>query len=128
ICLHASAEVLEVLEKHIFNWAVYPNFTELKNSYGDVLRYQEFQPEEPFTAAHLNIKAVEVNHKVPSVGFIVSDSKTKIAISGDTAEMDQFWQVLNAEPSPDVLLIECAFPDELDNIAYSSHHLTPQKL
>lgn len=126
--IHASAKVIETLEKNIFNWDVYPRFSELKNNYGEVLQYQEFTPEKNFEAAHLNFKAVEVNHKVPSVGFIFSDSQTKIAMSGDTAEMDRFWQIVNAEKSPDVLLIECAFPDELDEIAYSSHHLTPKKL
>ncbi|MGI8469220.1 MAG: MBL fold metallo-hydrolase [Pyrinomonadaceae bacterium] len=128
ICIYATADVIEILDNHIFNWSVYPRFTELKNKHGEVLRYLEFQPEKDFKAAHLNFKAIEVNHKVSSVGFVVSDSKTKIAVSGDTAETDRFWQVLNAEKTLDALLVECAFPDELDDIAYSSHHLTPKKL
>ncbi|MGI9034767.1 MAG: MBL fold metallo-hydrolase [Pyrinomonadaceae bacterium] len=128
ICVYATAEVIKILENHIFNWSVYPRFTELKNKNGEVLRYFEFEPEKDFTAGHLNFKAVEVNHKVPSVGFLISDSKTKIAMSGDTAEMSRFWQILNNEKSLDALLIECAFPDEMDDIAYSSHHLTPKKL
>lgn len=128
VCVHAAAEVIEILEENIFNWAVYPRFSELKNKYGKVLCYREFQPGKNFKAAHLNFKSMEVNHKVPSVGFIVSDAGTKIAISGDTAENDQFWEVLNAEKNIDALLIECSFPDELNELAYSSHHLTPQIL
>jgi cAMP phosphodiesterase len=71
---------------------------------------------------------VAVNHKVPSVGFVFSDSKTSVAISGDTAEMDDFWRVVNKEKSLDALLVECSFPEKLDEIAHSSHHLTAKRL
>ena len=128
IRVHALAEVIEVLEKHIFNWEIYPRFTELKNQYSEVLKFEAFTPNKEFSAAHLNFKAVEVNHKVPSVGFVFSDSKTKVAISGDTAETDNFWKTVNEEESLDALLMECSFPDALEDIAYSSHHLTAKKL
>lgn len=128
VCIHAAPEVIEILENNIFNWSVYPRFSELKNKYGEVVRYQEFEQKKDFTAAHLNFKAIKVNHKVPSVGFVISDSATKIAVSGDTAEIDEFWNVLNSEENLDALLIECAFPDELVELAHSSHHLTPKKL
>ena len=128
ICVYATAEVINVLERDIFNWSVYPRFSELKNSYGDVLRYHKFEPGKDFSAAHLNFKAIEVNHLVPAVGFVVSDAKRKIAVSGDTAEMNDFWEVLNNEEKLDALLVECAFSDELDGLAHTSHHLTPKKL
>lgn len=128
ICIHAAEEVIEILETHIFNWAVYPRFSELENDFGKVLYYQKFDAEKVFAAAHLTFKPIEVNHKVPSVGFIISDAKTKIAVSGDTGEMDKFWQVVNNEDALDALLIECAFPDQLDELAHNSHHLTPKNL
>jgi cAMP phosphodiesterase len=81
-----------------------------------------------FTAAHLQIKAVKVNHKVPTVGFIICDGKSKIAVSSDTAQMDEFWQALNEEKNLNALLIECAFPNELEDLACASHHLTPKGL
>lgn len=128
ICVHAAEEVIEVLETNLFNWAIYPRFSELENDYGKVLRYQKFEAEKTFAAEHLNFKPIEVNHKVPSVGFIVSDAETKIAVSGDTGEMDKFWQIVNTEDKIDALLIECAFPDKLNELAHSSHHLTPKNL
>jgi ribonuclease BN (tRNA processing enzyme) len=128
IRVHAAPEVIETLERDVFNWSVYPRFSELNNQYGEVLNYRPFQSEKVFQAAHLDFKAVEVNHKVPSVGFIISDKKTKIALSGDTAEMNKFWSAVNKEKNLDALLVECAFPDNLKDLAYSSHHLTPKIL
>lgn len=128
ILIHAAQEVIDALEEHIFNWIIYPRFRELTNKNGEVMRYMPFQKETEVTVAHLKMKAIEVNHKVPSVGFVFSDSRSKLAMSGDTAEMNRFWEVINQEENLDALFIECAFPDELDNLAQSSHHLTPKIL
>lgn len=125
VCIHASAEVAEILERDIFNWDIYPRFSELQNQFGDVLRYEIFSPGVEFSAAHLKIKAVNVNHKVPTVGFVISDENSKIAVTGDTAQMRCFWDFVNAEENLDALLIECAFPNELSDLAVNSHHLTP---
>lgn len=128
VCIHASAEVAAILERDIFNWDIYPRFSELKNQFGDVLQYEIFSPGVEFSAAHLKIKAVRVNHKVPTVGFVISDGNAKIAVTGDTAQMNCFWDFVNAEENLDALLIECAFPNELSDLAINSHHLTPRCL
>jgi ribonuclease BN (tRNA processing enzyme) len=128
VCVHATREVIEILERDVFNWSVYPRFSELNNDYGEVLSYHPFQPEKEFQVAHFGVKPIEVNHKVPTVGFIVTDRKTTIAISSDTAEMKNFWDVLNEVKDLDALFIECSFPSELKDLACASHHLTPNLL
>lgn len=128
ILVHATQEVIDVLENHIFNWTIYPRFRELTNQNGEVMAYVPFQKETEFTIAHLKVKAIEVNHKVPSVGFVFSDNKSKLAMSGDTAEMDRFWEIVNSEEKLKALLIECAFPNDLKELAQTSHHLTPKVL
>lgn len=128
VCVYAAREVVEILERDIFNWDIYPRFSELQNKHGEVLQYEVFECGREFAAAHLKIKAVKVNHKVPTVGFVISDGTAKIAISGDTAEMNGFWQIVNDEEKLDALLIECAFPNDLQELACASHHLTPKNL
>lgn len=126
--VHASAEVIETLENDLFNWRIYPRFSELENENGKVLCYRPFEAERDFAVKHLTFKAVEVNHGVPSVGLIINDAKSKIALSGDTNEMERFWNILNEEKNLDALFVECAFPDELNDLACSSHHFTPHLL
>ena len=126
ISVFALEEVNEILKKHIFNWEIYPDFAELENDNGVVLEYCSFEKNQEFTVKHLKIKAIEVNHKVPSVGFIISDGSAKIAVSGDTATSENFWNVLNKEEKLDAIMVECAFPDYLDELAEASHHLTPK--
>ena len=128
VCVYATAEVCEVLEQDIFNWRIYPKFSELQNDFGAVLEYRIFEIGKTFTVQNLTVKAVRVNHKVPSVGFIIREGETVIAMTNDTAQMNEFWYEAAAEKFLAAILIECAFPDELVELADSSHHLTPKTL
>jgi cAMP phosphodiesterase len=128
ITVHSTQPVIDTLERDVFNWSVYPRFSELANENGPVLAYRAYNSGETFKVKHLTFSSIEVNHKVPSTGFLVSDGGATIAISGDTAEMDEFWKVVNAAPRLSAVLLECAFPDELEDLARRSHHLTPARL
>ncbi len=125
IKVYAIEEVIETLENHIFNWEIYPRFSELSNSNNSILNYQKIEPNVTFKIRNLNFKAIRVNHKVPSVGYLVSDENSTIAITSDTSKMELFWDELNLITNLKAILIECAFPDELIQLADASHHLTP---
>jgi cAMP phosphodiesterase len=62
------------------------------------------------------------------MGYIISDGDGAVAITGDTAETDEIWSELNNKEDLRALLVECAFPDRLADLAAVSHHLTPSKL
>ena len=128
VTVYGTGPVIDALERDIFNWSIYPRFSELSNATGPVLAYKNFRPGEEFTVRHLTFRAIEVNHRVPCVGFVIADSRTSIALSGDTAEMDGFWDLVNKVPKISAILVECAFPDELEELAEISHHLTPSRL
>ncbi len=128
IRVHAEPKVIGVLESCIFNWSVYPDFAELSNSLGSVLEYVPFNPQTPFAIGDLEITPISVNHKVPSCGFVVSDGGSTIALSGDTAEVNTFWEFLAGIERLDALFVECAFPNEMSELAAISHHLTPVRL
>ena len=126
--IHAASEVIDVLREHIFNWKVYPDFAELENDFGPVLEYDCFEPGVPFDVAGLKVTAIPVNHKVPSFGFLLTKHDVTIALTGDTAEMIDFWPQVNRARGLSALLIECAFPNKLNDLAVVSHHLTPERL
>ena len=126
--VHATKEVIEVLERDVFNWSVYPKFSELKNERGSVVEYIQFSNGTEFPVGELMVTPVSVNHRVPSSGFILDDGLVRIGITGDTASMEEFWDEAGNNGGLDALLIECAFPDELGDLAATSHHLTPSTL
>lgn len=126
--VYATPEVIDLLERDIFNWNVYPRFSELKNEYGPVMEYVPIPAGEEFRIAHLTVTAVSVNHIVPTVGLLVSDGNSIVAFSSDTAETDEFWNVINRAPHIDALLIEASFPNSMATLAEVSRHFTPASL
>lgn len=126
--VHATEDVIALLERDVFNWTIYPRFSELKNNCCPVMQYVPFRLNEEFRVAHLRVTAVSVDHVVPTVGLLLSDDKTTIAFGSDTAETDQFWSLVNRTPVVDAVLMEASFPDELQELASISHHLTPAAL
>ena len=128
IRIYATPEVIELLERDVFNWNVYPRFSGLKNDYGPVMEYLPIPIRQEFTVGHLKILAIPVNHIVPTVGLIVSDGKTTVAFSSDTAETQEFWDVVNRTEDVDALLIEASFPNEMARLAEVSRHFTPATL
>jgi ribonuclease BN (tRNA processing enzyme) len=128
IRVHATEEVIETLERDIFNWTVYPRFSDLSNDKSRVMEYVPFGTGIEFRVAHLKITAVAVNHIVPTVGMIISDGKTTVALSSDTAETEEFWELVNGAAHVDALLIEASFPNALAQLAEVSRHFTPASL
>ena len=126
--VHATPEVIGLLERDVFNWNVYPRFSDLRNDYGPVMEYVAIPIGTSFKVAHLDVVAVPVNHIVPTIGLVASDGKKSVAFSSDTAETEDFWKIVNEMKGLDVLLIEAAFPDRMAKLAEVSRHFTPASL
>ena len=91
--VYATQEVIASLERDIFNWNVYPRFSELKNDFGPVMEYVPIPIGQEFKVAHLTVTAVAVNHIVPTVGLVVSDGKATVAFSSDTQRQKNFGKL-----------------------------------
>jgi ribonuclease BN (tRNA processing enzyme) len=126
--VHATDEVIRLLTRDVFNGTVYPPFHEFNNGRTRVLEYVPFPLGEEFRVAHLRVRAVPVNHIVSTVGLIITDGRSTVAFSSDTAATEDFWRLANEQARLDALLIEASFPDSLWKLADVSGHLTPASL
>ena len=126
--VHATQVVIDSLERDVFNWNVYPRFSELTNEHGPVMQYVPIPVGKEFQVAHLRVTAASVNHIVPTVGLLISDERTTVAFSSDTAETQEFWELLNRTPHVDALLIEASFPNAMAQLAEVTRHFTPASL
>jgi cAMP phosphodiesterase len=126
--IHAIKDVIRALEDHVFNWEIYPRFSEVRNHFGPVIQYCEIPSAGVFEVRGLKVSTLPVNHKVPSAGFLVEYDSSSVVLTGDTARMSEFWQLVNGYGRVDAILIECAFPNEFEDLASISHHLTPAGL
>jgi cAMP phosphodiesterase len=126
--IYAIPEVVASMRNHLFNNHTWPDFTSLPNDMTPVLKLVEIRPEQPFVINGLTIRAVHVSHIVPTTGFIVEDKKGAIAFSSDTGPTERFWELTNGLKNLKAVITETSFPNELQDLANISGHLTPATL
>lgn len=125
-CLPATAEALG---RHIFNWAIWPDFTEIPSAAAPCLRFETLSTGQAVgLAGQRRVVALPVNHAVPAVGYLLDSGSASIVFSGDTGPCRAFWDAVNAIPNLHALLIETAFSDRERLLAESSLHLCPSLL
>lgn len=128
ITIYAIRETIEILKQHIFNWSIWPDFTEVPSDQQPSMRYREIVLGEPVTLNGRNITALPANHVVPAVGFQLDSGAASLVYSGDTTTNDELWQIVNNIENLRYLLIEAAFANSEQQLAEISKHLCPSML
>jgi ribonuclease BN (tRNA processing enzyme) len=90
--------------------------------------YKPIEFNEEFDISSIRCRLFPADHKVPSAGVIVQDERTAVAITGDTASLTGLRDAVSDVHGLKAILVECAFPNELSEIARNSHHMTPTLL
>ncbi|MBI3479173.1 MAG: 3',5'-cyclic-nucleotide phosphodiesterase [Nitrosomonadales bacterium] len=128
LTVHASEETLDILKQHIFNWKIWPDFSEIPNVRQPYMRYQAMRLGETVTLGGRKITSVPANHVVPAVGYHLDSGKASLVYSGDTTNNDALWSVVNKIENLRYLLIETAFSNNEKELAILSKHLCPSML
>lgn len=128
ITIYASAETLDILRQHIFNWKIWPDFSEIPNAQQPFMRYQTIALGEVVILQGRKITAVPANHVVPAVGYHLDSGAGSLVFSGDTTSHDPFWAVVNKIDNLRHIIIETAFSNSEKELAILSKHLCPSLL
>jgi cAMP phosphodiesterase len=123
--IYANAHVIDCLRKDVFNNRVYPDFFHISTFRPPYLQVHELTPGKPVEVAGLRITPVEVNHVVPTLGFVVEDDHSAVVFPSDTAPTDEIWKVAKACQNLKAVFLECTFPESLAWLADLAKHLTP---
>jgi ribonuclease BN (tRNA processing enzyme) len=119
-------EVVQGLHDHLFNNEVYPDFFTIPSYDRPVFTSQQLKAGQPYRAEKFICTPIDVNHTVPTVGYLVEDSSSAILYSGDTFVTDELWEVGTRHPLLKAVFLECSYPDGLEHLALISKHLTPK--
>lgn len=128
LTVYATEETLEILRQHIFNWKIWPDFTEIPNVRQPYMRYQSIELGVPLVLNGRKITAIPANHVVPAVGYHLDSGAASLIFSGDTTANDALWDVVNKISNLRYLIIETAFPNSEKELAIISKHLCPSML
>jgi ribonuclease BN (tRNA processing enzyme) len=125
----ATPQTIGAIRSHLFNWELWPDFSELPDKDNALLRMRESAIGEVHDlGSGRSIQSFEVLHTVPAVGYVIRSERGVFAFTGDTGAYDPMWDFLNALPRLDKLMIDIAFPDELAALGKISRHYTPSVL
>jgi ribonuclease BN (tRNA processing enzyme) len=128
VTLHASRNVLECCQEHLFNQKIWPDFIALSQGERPFLRLSPFEAGETRELDGVRITAVALDHVVPTVGFLIADDHSAVAFISDTGPTDEIWRQVNAASDLKAVFLETTFPDEFGWLADLSKHLTPATL
>lgn len=128
LTIYASAETLDILKQHIFNWKIWPDFSEIPNAKHPYMRYQPVELGETVTLGGRKITAIPANHVVPAVGYRLDSGKASLVFSGDTTSNPELWPVVNEIKNLRYIIIETAFSNSEKELAILSKHLCPSLL
>lgn len=128
LLVHGRRETLEAVQRHIFNWVLWPDFSSLPSAEHPSMKYRDIGLGETVVIGDWRITAIDVNHTVPALGYIIEKNGKVFAFSGDTAANDTFWNAVNALPQLDLLVVETAFGNRNEELAWLARHYCPSSL
>lgn len=128
LTLHATQETLQIIKDHLFNWKLWPDFTQIPDARNPMLRYETVVLGGTVALNGRGITPLPANHVVPAVGYQLDSGKASLVFTGDTTTNDALWPLVNQIPNLKYLIIETALSDRERALAVASKHLCPSLL
>ena len=92
ILVHATPETIAILKRHIFNWEIWPDFTQIPSPEAPFMRYEEITLGRTVTLAGRAITPLPAIHTVPAVGYLLDSGSGSLVFTGDTGPNDALWE------------------------------------
>jgi ribonuclease BN (tRNA processing enzyme) len=123
--VYGTTAVFEALSTHLLDGKLYPNFLKWPDLQ-PALNFIRLEEYERISIDGYGVMALPVPHGVPSVGFQVTSPEGKsLFFTGDTAGgLSACWEHV----SPELLITELSWPQEMEAWARRTTHLSPQLL
>lgn len=128
ITVHATRETIDILKQHLFNWKLWPDFTQIPDARHPVLRYEAVALGNTVALNGRRFTPLPANHVVPAVGYHLDSGRASLVFTGDTTTNDALWPEVNKIANLKYLIIETSLSDRERDLAIVSKHLCPSLL
>jgi len=128
LVIHATQATQDILKQHLFNWKIWPDFSEIPNKNKPHMRHENISVGITMELEGRRITPLPANHVVPAVGFQIDSGKSSLVFTGDTTTNDPFWVIVNKIQNLRYLIIETAFCNREKELAITSKHLCASML
>ncbi len=128
IQVHAPAPVIDALKSSLFNWQVWPDFSQLPSEETPIIRFQTVTEGQAFNIDDYSFEAIQLTHTVESYAYLISHQQSHLCFFGDTGPTDKIWQRINATDIEYPLIVEVSYPNDKQQLAADSGHYTAELL
>jgi cAMP phosphodiesterase len=128
LTVYAIEPTLEILRQHLFNWKLWPDFTQIPEPAAPFLRFKAVVTGETVSVDGRELTPLPANHVVPAVGYHIDSGRNSLVFTGDTTTNDALWQEVNKIGNLRHVIVETAFCNREKDLAIASKHLCPSLL
>ncbi|MGH2625496.1 MAG: MBL fold metallo-hydrolase, partial [Anaerolineales bacterium] len=100
----------------------------LPNHLLPAVRFHEMAEEVPLVIEGVTFTPFNVDHLVPTYGFLIEEGESALLWSSDTGPTSRLWEIANRTPNLRALCLDTSFDNALQEVADVSMHLTPQTM
>ena len=123
--IYGIEDTLNSIRERLLDGTLFPDFLNSPSPENPTFRLHTVEFYKEFQVLDYTAMAVPVPHSVPAAGFQISDGMVRLFYTGDTGRgLAEQW----SHVSPDVLLTEVTFGNEMESHADFVGHLTPKLL
>ena len=128
LTVYATADTRAILEAHIFNWVIWPDFATIPTVDNPFLQFQTITLGQTIALGPRRLTVLPAEHTVPAVGYQIDSGHGSLVFTGDTTSNDALWEVVNRIDNLRYLIIETAFANKDAQLALLSKHFCPDTL
>src|SRR5262249_39144853 len=109
---------------------IWPDFEKIQLSRGNgpAIEFRVMELGKTISIDGVNVTPVFVNHLVPTAGLVIQEGEVAVAFTSDTYITDEIWDVARKNEHLKAVFVDVSFPNEFDELAAASKHLTPRLL
>jgi len=121
---------IENIKKHIFNWSIWPDFSNIPLTIGDEksIIFKVLEVGEEVEVDNVKLKTIKTVHTDSSCGYVITKGTSATMFTADTYKCQAIWDEVNSNPLIKSVIIDISFPSILKKLAFDSKHLTPELL
>jgi cAMP phosphodiesterase len=120
--------ILDSIHRHLFNNVIWPDFSKIPSIKAPLIKFQLIKPSKKQIIGDLQITAIDLNHAVETVGYVMEFKGKAVIFLGDTGPTEEAWHVAQKTKGLRAIFIETSLPDFMKKVANMSGHLTPSSL
>jgi len=122
VTIHGSEQTLISIRQHLMNGIIWPDFSVLPNEQTPILKYSRLDEGVAVQLDGLSITPLILFRNVSDFGYCIDDGKSTLLYTGDIGPGSKLTMKGKV---PDSMIIEVSFPNEKEELALQTGHLTP---